>query len=471
MQNLAYYFADILAKEGYQAFVVGGGVRDELLGRVAHDIDIATNASPEEVVSIFEHVGQKAIPTGIKHGTVTIVIQKPYTFEVPFWVEQKGFLNVPNGTTVEITTFRKDGDYSDGRHPDSVEFGNNIEEDLARRDFTINAIAKNPLTGEYVDPFGGQADLEAGIVRAVGNAKARFLEDGLRPLRAVRFSAQLNFLIATETGNAIVDSDVVENIKRVSLERVRDEILKGLGTDKAFEFAMLLYEYRLLDLYLPELLAGENMPQPKKFHRLDVLNHSLAVLAKYAEYIKNPELRLIALLHDIGKPVSWNKSETEPHFYGHEDTGAELIEQVLRRLKFDNDTITTGRSLVQNHMDFYKPEWSDGKVKKWINKVGKERVEAQIFLHKADTYGTYVRDRWVELPLYDQLLSRAKTIIAKEEAMSVRDLELNGYDIMAMGFKGQQIAKIKNALLEKVLEDPTLNTKEQLAKLVPTISL
>lgn len=454
---VAGYISKILEEKGFESFAVGGGVRDHFLGLPPHDVDIATNALPENVKAAFEEQGLRVIETGIKHGTVTVHFHTTY-----YYIEGE----IPAGTSVEITTYRVDGEYSDGRRPENVRFTGNIEEDLARRDFTMNAIAFNPQQLTYTDPFYGIVDIKKKTIRAVGNAKERFLEDGLRPLRALRFQAQLGFKLDSEIVEAFKDAEVIETIKKVSIERVREEILKGLKTNAPLDFVLALYEHRLLDLYIPELIAGEDIPQPKKFHKFQVLNHSFAVLDKFAQFSKDPVLRLVALLHDVGKPISWNQSTEDPHFYGHEDTGAEAIEVIFRRLKFSNEEIETAKSLVANHMKFYDPQWSDAKVKRWINEVGKERVDAQIALHKADLYGTFVRSRWAELPLYDELLERAKTIIAKAEALTVRDLKLNGFDLMALGFQGQQIAVIKNALLEKVLENPSLNTKEQLKELV-----
>ncbi|HTL98766.1 MAG TPA: HD domain-containing protein, partial [Holophagaceae bacterium] len=302
--------------------VVGGAVRDELLGRSHADWDLATDLLPEAVMQRAKRAGLKVFPTGLQHGTVTVVVGAE-----PF----------------EITTFRSDGDYRDGRRPDSVKLGVTLEEDLARRDFTINAMALPLEGGEVTDPFGGRRDLEAGLIRAVGDPMQRFQEDGLRPLRACRFAAQLGFAVEDATLAAIPQR--LEVAKQVAVERVFQEMQKLLAGAHARKGMQLLADCGLMDLWMPELRpmigCGQN-----RHHRFPVWEHTLGVLALAP---REAAQRWAALLHDVGKPPTRSQEKGEVHFYGHEAVSLQIAEAILRRLKAPHELIHRVLALVRHH--------------------------------------------------------------------------------------------------------------------------
>ena len=427
-------------------------MRDMLRGRKAQDWDLATDAPPEEVTDIFRNTQPRAkvIPTGIRHGTVTVLYK---------------------GRSIEVTTYRTEADYSDGRRPDQVHYAASIEEDLSRRDFTMNAVAlrlakgthvgalKGASNGKKVDPFGGEADIKARLIRCVGDPAQRFAEDGLRPLRAVRFAAQLSFKIEEQTLAAI--GGALETSAKVAAERVKDELDKILASDKPSIAFLLMEQTGLLRLFLPELAVCRGIEQ-KGSHRFDVLDHSLMACDFAARKGCSAEVRFAALLHDVGKPGAQSFDETgERIFHQHDAESARIARNALSRLRFPNAFVDQVCHLVAEHMFHYTDDWSDAAVRRFVVRIGKENLPALYQLRRADTFanaGSEPPSSYL-LPLID----RVEGILAESQAFSLRDLAVSGRDLMAMGIEpGKNLGKILNELLEAVLDDPELNTREDL---------
>ena len=434
-----------LRDAGFEAHLVGGGVRDLLLGRPPSDFDVATSAHPEQVMGLFG--SRWAIPTGLQHGTVTVVTGDP-----------------PHQRHVEVTTFRGEGQYLDGRRPSEVRFGATLHEDLARRDFTMNAIAYDPLSGVVTDPFGGQADLAAGVVRAVGNAVDRFAEDGLRPMRAVRQATQLGFTIDPATEQAI--EPTLGSFRKVSAERVRDELLKTVAARHPSRGLELMRRTGLLAEVIPELLEGVGCAQ-NRFHRFDVYGHTLHTLDQAAP---DQVLRLGALLHDVGKPRARQPREGTPgeySFFRHEFVGAEMAEGICRRLKLPTAEREQVTALVANHMFFYTTDWSDGTVRRFVRKIGAEHLPALLALREADIAGRgFDEDRLGETR---ELKQRIADLAAEDAALHVTDLAIDGADVMRiLGIPpSKKVGQVLERLLEMVLDDPSLNDRTTLERLVP----
>jgi tRNA nucleotidyltransferase (CCA-adding enzyme) len=433
-----------LRQAGHQAHLVGGGVRDLLLGRPPVDFDVATSAHPDAVLALFG--SRYAIPTGLQHGTVTVLTGE-------------GDARRP----VEVTTFRGEGEYLDGRRPSSVHFGATLHEDLSRRDFTMNAIAYDPIDGVLTDPFGGQADLAARLVRAVGEPLARFREDGLRPMRAVRQAAQLAFTIDPPTAQAIPGA--MGSFRKVSSERVRDELFKLMGAPAPSRGVELMRDSGLLAEVMPEVLEGVDCLQ-NRFHRFDVYRHTLATLDSARP---EPVLRLGALLHDVGKPRARQPREGAPgeySFFKHEYVGAEMAEGICRRLKLSTAQREDVTALVANHMFFYTPDWSDGTVRRFVRRVGAERLPALLALREADIAGRgFGEDPDKETR---ELRERIEALASADAALQIRDLAVKGPDVMrVLGVPpGRVVGQILEQLLEKVLDDPALNERETLERLI-----
>ncbi len=429
-------FSEAFLRQGFQCYLVGGAIRDMLLGRRLTDFDIATDALPDEVQRLFRRV----IPTGIKHGTVTVLFQ---------------------GTRFEVTTFRIDREYLDGRRPDSVVFTPSIEEDLKRRDFTINAMAYDLAGRRLLDPHGGQEDLRRGVLRAIGLPLERFLEDGLRPVRACRFAAQFGFTIEPETFAAIPQS--LETVRKVSSERIREELVRLLAAPEPSIGFRLMQRSGLLALLLPELEAGLGVEQ-RELHCFDVLEHSLRSCD--AAPAGNLVVRLAALLHDIGKPPTLQRSQSgELRFHGHEQRSAEMAEELLRRLRFSNDVIHRTCHLVANHMFNYTEQWSDSAVRRLVARVGEENLPDLLALRRADQIGT-CGDASPSLSLA-AFEKRLEQVLAASHALSLKDLAVNGEAIMsALGLPpGPQIGTILAQLLDSVLADPSLNERDKLLEI------
>jgi len=420
---------------------VGGAVRDMLRGKKSHDWDLATDAPPEEVTAIFKEARGSVIPTGIKHGTVTVFYR---------------------GRSMEITTYRTEADYSDGRRPDQVRYTTRIEEDLSRRDFTMNAIALRLPKGEKIDPFGGETDIKTGIIRCVGNPTERFAEDGLRPLRAVRFAAQLAY--ALEAGTLAAIPDALEISAKVSAERARDEIEKIIASDKPSRGFLLMEQTGLLPLFLPELAACRGIDQ-KGYHRFDVLEHSLLACDYAAEKQYPQDIRIAALLHDIGKtPTRQMGADGVWTFYQHEAESEKLARGILGRLRYPNAVIDSVCHLIKEHMFHYTDEWSDAAVRRFIVRVGEDSLTAIYQLRRADSYATAAVEPPANFLL--PLARRVEKSLNENNAFSLKDLAVSGKDLIAMGIKpGKALGVILDQLLETVLDDPAQNNREALLKI------
>jgi putative nucleotidyltransferase with HDIG domain len=436
LKEIALLFRD----RGRVLYLVGGAVRDIFRGHAPKDWDLATDAAPGEVIEMFRGLRPRAsvIPTGIKHGTVTLRYR---------------------GGEYEITTFRSESRYLDGRHPESVCFAKNIEEDLSRRDFTMNAAALSLPGGEAVDPYGGLEDIKRGLIRCVGEPLDRFGEDGLRPLRAVRFAAQLGYRVDGPTLAAIRPS--LETSARVSQERIRDELEKITASRRPSSAFRLMEETGLLELLLPELSACRGIEQ-KGWHRFDVLDHSLLACDYAAEKDYPPAVRLAALFHDIGKPEARQKDgQGGWTFYQHEKYSARIARSLMTRLRCPNAQIEKVCRLISCHMFLYNDSWSDGAVRRFIIRAGEENLEDLYRLRRADAYGTAGKEGSAED--LAALISRVDLVLAGNHALSLKDLAVGGDDLMAAGIKpGRHMGIILQELLETVVDDPASNNRETL---------
>lgn len=444
---------EIFVQHGYKAYLVGGAVRDMLMGKEPHDWDVTTDATPEQVMSIF----RKVIPTGIAHGTVTVHFMK---------------------NEIEVTTFRTESDYSDGRHPDKVEYTGNIEEDLSRRDFTINAIASYLGDGTITDPFHGRDDIKRKIIRTVGNPLERFSEDGLRPVRAVRFSAQLGFEIERETLKAISEPEILKKTSGISLERFRDELLKLMKAEKPSAGLKLMEESGILDIFIPEFKKCRGCIQGdfRGYHQFDVLDHLFYACDGAPASKQN--VRLAALFHDIGKPdvkrVIPTPQGDQFTFYNHEAKSQQITKEILFRLKFSNAEISNICHLVVNHMFNYTQDWTDAAVRRFLAKIHEENLEDLYDLRLADIYGMNnapVRGQDSRtIALLNELKDRISKETEKNSVLSLKQLAVNGKDLMKNGISaGKDLGFVLNQLLETVLEDPSQNEKEQLIKIALNI--
>jgi tRNA nucleotidyltransferase (CCA-adding enzyme) len=423
----------VFERAGKQCYLVGGAVRDMLLGRGTEDFDIATDADPREVSALFRRV----IPTGIEHGTVTVLFRD---------------------SRFEVTTFRTEGRYTDGRRPDQVSYVPSIDEDLKRRDFTINAIAIDVSTGECVDRHEGRADLRARVIRAIGDADERFREDGLRLMRACRLATQLGFSVEPATREAMRRSR--DAIRPVSAERVREEIEKMLRQERPSGGLELMRDSGILEIVLPELARCVGVEQ-RGAHCHDVWGH--AVASCDAAPADNAAVRLAALLHDVGKPPAAVRSaEGEWTFHRHDELGAEIAEGILRRLKYPNATIAAVRHLVASHMFHYTPDWTDAAVRRFVARVGEESIPDLIDLRRADQIGT-CGDAGIPAGLVE-LSRRVEALRDSRAAFTVGDLAVDGKQVMAeLGIRpGPLVGIVLGELLETVLDDPSLNTPDAL---------
>jgi tRNA nucleotidyltransferase (CCA-adding enzyme) len=427
-----------LRDAGKRGWIVGGCVRDLLLGKDVHDWDVATDARPEEVMRIFPRV----IPTGIDHGTVSVLIRG-----VPF----------------EVTTLRGETTYSDGRRPDSVVFVDDIAADLARRDFTMNAIAIDPLAPALVDPWEGQKDLDARVLRAVGDPVERFSEDGLRVLRAARFAATLECAIEPRTLAAILPT--LGTYRKVSAERIRDEWVKTMKARRPSVAFDVMRETGILGVTIPEMLEQVGCEQ-NRYHAYDVWRHSMTCLDSCEG---DPPLRIAALLHDLGKPRSRARSEktNDYTFYNHENIGADMAGPILERLRFSNEERDRIVLLVRHHLVCYSDDWGDKAVRQWIRRVTRERVEDLYALNRADMLGKG-RDVTSELEGLEKLKVRVAAVLAAKDALSVRELAVDGKDVMRELSipPSRRVGEVLEKLLEKVVEDPALNERETLLAMI-----
>ena len=422
----------VLQEAGFEAYAVGGCIRDSLLGRTPNDWDITTSAKPMEVKALFSYT----IDTGIQHGTVTILL------------DREGF---------EVTTYRIDGEYEDGRHPKEVSFTGSLEEDLKRRDFTINALAYNETAG-LIDIFEGQKDLKDGIIRCVGNAEERFTEDALRMLRAIRFSAQLGYRIEENTLAAI--HKLAGNLEKISAERIQTELLKLMVSPHP-DYLRTAYECGVTKVFFPEFDLAMETPQNHPHHCYNVGEH---ILHSLIEVPADKVLRLTMLLHDIAKPQCLTVDEKGiTHFHGHEEMGAEMSRVILRRLRMDNDTTDKVCRLVRFH-DYGNGVAPDRRiVRRAVNKIGEDLFDDFILVKKADllAQSMYLREEKLSnLAAWDACY---REIREAEECVSLRTLAVNGRDLIAAGLQpGRELGNILKQLLDEVLETPEKNEKDYL---------
>jgi len=422
-----------LGGNGYEAYAVGGCIRDSILGTEPKDWDIATNAIPKEVKALFE----KTVDTGLKHGTVTVVTDYD---------------------TFEITTFRIDGRYEDGRHPCQVEFTNRLEDDLRRRDFTMNALAWNKKRG-IVDPFGGMQDIGAGLIRAVGEPEERFREDALRMLRAVRFSARLGFEIESSTLRAIRENAAL--LRNVSSERIRDE-LNGILTAGDPMKLTLLRESGMMKLLLPEFEACFSTPQHNPHHVYNVGEHSLHAVAA----IENEKcLRWTMLLHDTGKAVTrFTDEKGIDHYYGHPAKSVEIAGKILARLKFDNRSTDRILRLIRFHDR--EIVLKQKAVAKAVYAVGEDIFLDLLKVKRADKRAQIPSDLQKGLEYVDSIENMYIELRNKNHCLALKDMAINGHDLIDMGFReGREVGRVLSKLFKKVLDNPSLNEKNTLKEL------
>lgn len=438
INNTIKEFASFFINNGFKLYIVGGAVRDYILKIDNEDYDFTTDATPEEIISIFK----TTIPTGIKHGTVTVLFK---------------------GNSFEVTTFRSEFDYRDGRRPEKVEFIRSLDEDLKRRDFTINALAANAIDGQIIDNHNGIKDLENKIIRAIGNPEERFEEDGLRIMRATRFASKLNFEVENQTQLAMKNK--YKNILKVSNERVKDELFKLLMGQSPEKGLQLLDKCNILDIILPELTKLKNIEQGG-YHKVDAFNHTILCVKASAKLNYPLNVRLAALFHDLGKAETQKEdpnrmsmyTKVSYSFYNHELISEKLTTTILSRLKASNERIKNVSNLVRNHMFNYNFTWSDGAVKRFINRVGYENIHELFMLRMCDQMAIFDKASWNSL---SELEDRIETIMKKNEALSLKDLEINGLDLINLGIKkGPLFSQILNYLLNTVLDDPKLNKRD-----------
>lgn len=433
-----------LQNNGYEAFLVGGCVRDSILGRPIHDYDITTSATPDEMMKVFKD--KRIIETGLQHGTITIVI---------------------NGEGYEVTTYRIDGNYSDSRRPDSVTFTRSLEEDLKRRDFTINAMAYNNEVG-LIDPFNGMEDIKYHKIRCVGRAEDRFSEDALRILRAIRFASQLGFVLEPDTDWNI--SKMYKNLEDISIERINSEFCK-IAASSDFCVQMVLY-HEVFSLFIPEIKDMFGFQQNNPYHMYDVWNHTVhAVHAVQAyECDCEPDLNsrdlitsLAVFFHDIGKPHCYQDGEDGiRHFKGHGRVSADMTNEIMKRLRFDNDT----REKVVELVYYHDATFEVGKkyIKRWLNKIGEEQFRRLLNVRRADIKAQAYIEQESRLQKIDNIEYILEEVLQDDECFSLKDLAVNGKDVMdTMLIKsGKEVGYWLNEILTRVIDGRLKNDREDL---------
>ena len=420
-----------LRASGYDAYVVGGCVRDSLLGKTPDDWDICTSAKPLEIIDCFHD--KHVIKTGLQHGTVTVVMQDGH---------------------YEVTTFRVDGEYSDNRHPDAVEFVGNLAEDLSRRDFTINAMAYHEHEG-LVDLFGGHNDLKDGMVTSVGNASDRFNEDALRILRALRFASVYSFEISNSTALAIhLDAAVLPNI---ASERIKSELCKLLCGDGALP---ILLDYSdVISTIIPEMEPCIGFNQNNHYHQYTVYHHIAQAVANYKGI--DTVVKMALLLHDIGKPCCYTEDEKGGHFYGHGVFSHDIAEKVLSRLRFDNKTKSDILELVLYHDATIEP--TQRMARRWLNKIGTVQLARLLEIKKADIMAHAEGTQDLRMAKCVDLEMILRAVIASNNCFTLKEMRINGADIIALGIpEGKRVGQILNALLEEIISERLENKREVL---------
>lgn len=421
-----------LQSNGHKAYVVGGCVRDSIIGRPIHDWDICTSATPEEMIEILQD--ERVIETGLQHGTVTIVM---------------------NGEPYEVTTFRIDGVYSDNRRPDNVTFTNNLIEDLRRRDFTINAMAYNYEEG-LIDPFDGLKDIEWKKIRCVGSAKDRFNEDALRILRAIRFAAQLGFAMMPETDWEIHQQ--YKKLENISIERINGEFCK-IAASSEFCVQMVLYQ-DVLASFIPELKYMFDFSQDNPYHDYNVFVHTIHAIEECDS--DDLTVRLAVFFHDFGKPHCYQDGEDGVrHFKGHGKVSAEITDDIMKRLRFDNETRNNVVELVYYHDATF--EVGKKYVKRWLNKIGEEQFTRLLEVRKADIKGQKKELDQSRIDKVDNIKKILDEVLQEEECFSLKDLAVNGKDLISIGYKsGKELGNALNELLQLVIDGECPNEKKKL---------
>ena len=417
-----------LEERGFAAYAVGGCVRDDLLGLTPHDFDLCTAALPEQTQQVFAH--RKLVLAGKKHGTVGVVTESG---------------------VVEITTFRTEGTYADNRHPDWVEFVPDVKQDLARRDFTVNAMAYSPTRG-YADPFDGARDLRDGILRAVGDPYCRFREDALRILRGVRFAVRYSLRVEENTLRAMVElAPLLDSLARERVFEEMNKLLLLVRAEDLLRFAPILVQV------IPELKPTVGFDQRSPHHAYDLFTHIAHVTAGVEA---RPHLRWAALLHDIGKIPCFTQDETgRGHFYGHAGTGAQMAEQVLLRLKAPTALREQAVLLIDKHMTRLEPDKK--RLRRWLSRLGWDTVYSILALQRADmgSKGTGKADDLDQFAVLDRMLEE---IAGEDSCLTLRDLAVDGHDMIALGIRGPEIGRMLNLLLSQILEERLPNEKETL---------
>ena len=434
--NSVQFIIQTIEQAGFEAYAVGGCVRDSILGRTPDDWDITTSAKPEDIKRLFRHT----VDTGIQHGTVTVLIKKE---------------------CYEVTTYRIDGEYEDSRHPKEVNFTSLLSEDLRRRDFTINAMAYNEDKG-LVDLFGGQDDLRSGIIRCVGDPEERFSEDALRIMRAVRFSAQLGYSIEEHTRQAI--EKLAHTLSRISVERIQVELTKLL-VSKHPEYVLQMYELGLTKVFLPEFDIMMETKQNNPHHMYSVGMHTIKAMEQVS---CDKVARLTMLLHDVGKPATKTTDDKGiDHFHGHPNLGSEMAKKILRRLRFDNDTINRVALLVLYHDYGNAVSPTPAFTRKLINKVHLENFPMLLDIKQADVMAQSEHSRKTKLEKLEALRRSYEEVMEQGMCIRLKDLAISGTDLIQAGMKpGQELGRVLEQLLEVVLEDPDMNDREKLLSMV-----
>ncbi len=427
-------FCSVFNKSGYECYLVGGAVRNLIRGIKPADFDFATNALPQDMMEMFK----KVIPTGIEHGTVTILFK---------------------GMQFEATTYRIDGDYSNSRHPDRIEFSSSIYEDLKRRDFTINSMAYDPVKDILLDPHEGKKDLKKKLIKAIGDPSTRFAEDGLRVLRGCRFASQLDFEIEEKTLAGMKNQGF--RLEYISAERIRDEIIKILMSDIPSKAFFIMKNTEILKYIIPELCKGIGVEQ-REMHIFDVFEHSV-YSADFAD--KDIVIKLAALLHDIGKPDSMEIRDGIRTFYMHDRISADTASLILKRLKFPKIVEKQVSHLIREHMFNYTEDWTDSALRRLISRVGKENIKDLIKLRYADRAG--MKGKPFECVNDKSFICRINRILENENAFTIKNLAVNGNILSEKAGipKGPDMGSVLSFLLESVLEDPEMNTEDKLIKI------
>ena len=425
----------ILALDGFESYVVGGCVRDSLLGLEPHDWDICTNATPQEVLEVFAKRNIKTIETGIKHGTVTVCL----------W-----------GERYEVTTFRIDGAYSDGRRPDSVSFTSSLQEDLSRRDFTINAMVYAEVPG-LIDPFGGEKALRDKVISCVGNPADRFGEDALRIMRALRFASTYGFRIDSGTEAAI--HQLAPALCNISSERINAELCKLLCGQGVLD--VLLNYSDVMTTIIPELAPCVGFEQNNPYHQYNVYDHIAHAVANYKG--NDISVKVALLLHDIGKPQCYTEDERGGHFHGHGVPSHDIADVVTKRLRFDNKTRNEVLELVLYHDAVIEP--TPKTVRRWLNKIGKERFCQLLCVRMADILAHAANTQESRIVRCNSLAALIEDVVAKDQCFSMKDMALGGKDILGMGVpEGVRVGEILNTLLDEVISGNLPNDHDVLAE-------